>query len=173
MADSPAQRHYPKTESADAAQAFADYVALGKGRTLESLQKRYKADTRPVPTRRLSTLKVWSSAFKWQDRIKTAVTEEAERKLEEAAQLDAETFYETSVLLNDRVKYTTRHHLDEIVKMRESVRRPPVKGTVEVTGKNGGPIQHDHIHRDMSAFTDDEIEALAAIAERTKAGLAS
>lgn len=40
--------------------------------------------------------------------------------------------------------------------------------TLEHTGKDGGPIQHTH--RDLSVFDDDEVVALAEMAERRKAG---
>lgn len=39
----------------------------------------------------------------------------------------------------------------------------------EHTGKDSGPIKHDHNHRDLSIFTDDEIANLAGVAERAKA----
>ena len=42
---------------------------------------------------------------------------------------------------------------------------------VEVTGKDGGPIKHDHVTRDMTGFSDAEIDSLAAIAERVKQGV--
>lgn len=38
----------------------------------------------------------------------------------------------------------------------------------EHTGEGGGPIRHTH--RDLSSFTDDEIESLAAMVERRRAG---
>lgn len=39
----------------------------------------------------------------------------------------------------------------------------------EHTGKDGGPIKHDHTHRDLSIFSDEEIANLATVAERAKA----
>lgn len=42
------------------------------------------------------------------------------------------------------------------------------KSVHDLTVNHGGTITH--AHRDMSAFTDDEIDALAAVAERVKAG---
>jgi hypothetical protein len=42
----------------------------------------------------------------------------------------------------------------------------------EHTGKDGGPIKHDHTHRDLSIFSDEEIANLANVAERAKAGRA-
>lgn len=41
---------------------------------------------------------------------------------------------------------------------------------IEHSGPDGDPIRHEHTHRDLSAFTDDEIDALAAMAERRKTG---
>ena len=164
--------HKPRRSGAiNHQEAFLDYVRLPRGeRSYTNLAELYVArkyyDT--VATAR-SVIARWGREHRWQDRIDAAATEQAERDLREAAELDAKTFLRTSQELNSRAEFADGLHMDDLIRMRESVRKAPVKGTVEVTGKNGGPIQHDHIHRDMSAFTDDEIDALAAIAERTKA----
>ena len=158
----------PQTESPDAAQAFADYVGLGPGRTLEALAEMYQARTEPVPTRQLSRLKIWSTAFGWQARLTAARNEATERKLEEAAELDADTFRETSVLLNERVKYTTRHHLDEIVKMRESVRKPTPKGGTSVNVSVSVEVERvvDRIAEEEGLTEDEKRELLARLSSR-------
>ena len=48
-------------ESAKALAAFADYYALGSGRSLEKLVVLYCSRSEPSPTRHLSTLKAWSA----------------------------------------------------------------------------------------------------------------
>jgi len=45
--------------------------------------------------------------------------------------------------------------------------RKSTDGTVTV--KHGGTVTHQHAHRDLSAFRDDEIEAMSRVAERAKA----
>lgn len=56
-------------ESAKAAQAFNDYLALGADRSFEKLLNAYKLRTENAPTLQLTTLKRWSVAFNWQDRL--------------------------------------------------------------------------------------------------------
>lgn len=56
-------------ETAGAQAAFADYVALGPGRSLEKLAESYRSRSESVPTRQVSTLKVWSTTHDWQARL--------------------------------------------------------------------------------------------------------
>jgi hypothetical protein len=57
-------------ESARARQAWADYLALGDGRSLELLVREYQSRTGSVPSKQLSRLKKWSADYGWQDRLK-------------------------------------------------------------------------------------------------------
>lgn len=63
-------------ESPRARQAWADYLAMGPGRSLERLVERYKSGTRSAPTRRLTTLKCWSGMFDWQNRLQAIASEQ-------------------------------------------------------------------------------------------------
>lgn len=119
-------------DSPKAAQAFADYVAMGPSRSLSSLCERYRTGTKPVPTNRLTTLKEWSIKYGWQARIAEAATERAREMLEQASEIDAQTFLATSVKLNQRVKLSDPLMLDGLVKLRESVRKPAPKGGTNV-----------------------------------------
>lgn len=56
-------------ETPNAYRAFCDYVAMGSKRSLPKLAARYQADAEASPTRRLATLKEWSSKYEWQRRI--------------------------------------------------------------------------------------------------------
>lgn len=56
-------------ETPRARQAWADYLAMGPGRSLEQLAEMYRSSTRSTPTRNLRTLKCWSGMFDWQDRL--------------------------------------------------------------------------------------------------------
>lgn len=64
-------------ESPRAAQAWADYLALGPGRSLEQLLKEYQSRTGSVPTRQLSRLKRWSTDGQWQARLQALADQAA------------------------------------------------------------------------------------------------
>lgn len=69
-------------ESARAQQAWADYLAMGDGRSLEALVNRYqtvKADGGSAPTTRLPTLADWSRHHDWQGRLKRLAQEQSDR----------------------------------------------------------------------------------------------
>ncbi len=172
MADAPASQtaHVPQ-ETAKAAQAFADYVALGPSRSIRNLHADYlnrQQTANKPPTVRYVTLGEWSSKFHWQQRVRQAASEQARQKLEEAEELDADTFLESSRLLNERMHSPSPINTDVVIKVRETVRKPSVKtNTTDVNVTHSGTVKH--AHHDMSSFTDDEIERLAEIAERRKA----
>ncbi len=121
------------TESPKAAEWFRRYVALGTGRSLEKLAQQRVAQgyAKTVPTA-MSQLKGWSARYQWQDRLAHAADAEADRMIQASARLDADTFLATSRLLNERIKWTDVGHLDAVVKMRESVRKPAPKGGAAV-----------------------------------------
>lgn len=118
----------PPRDNPRAEHAFADYVALGSSRSLAILADAYRSCPDPAPTKHLRTLKEWSVKYGWQVRIAEAVSAEADAKLQEAAHLDADTFFATSRLLNERVHLATSMMADLVVKVRESVRKPLLKG---------------------------------------------
>jgi hypothetical protein len=70
-------------ETAKAAQAFADYVAMGPERSLRKLVEKYHR-----PKSYLAQLNVWSTEYEWQARLK----EMAEQQIAEAAGLRTETY---------------------------------------------------------------------------------
>jgi hypothetical protein len=63
-------------ETPRARQAWADYLALGPGRSLEHLAVAYQSSTGSVPTRQLSRLKYWSGVFGWQDRLQAIANDQ-------------------------------------------------------------------------------------------------
>jgi hypothetical protein len=63
-------------ETPRAAQAWADYLALGPDRSLAKLLHRYQTASNP-PTRRLKSLADWSAAFDWQGRLRAIADEQA------------------------------------------------------------------------------------------------
>lgn len=67
-------------ETPKAKRAWADYLALGVGRSLEALSNRYQTaheNGTQVPTLRLKTLADWSVAFGWQERLAEIADAEA------------------------------------------------------------------------------------------------
>ena len=98
-------------ESPKANQALGDFYALGPGRSMPILERAYRGRTEGVPpTRQLSKLKEWSSAYGWLDRVAAAENIERQREREAlAAQraqraLDlAERNWQQSQRLADRV----------------------------------------------------------------------
>ena len=129
-----AYRTRPKSESAKAAEAFAAYIAMGPKRSLDALARSYQDRSKVAPTRDLSTLKAWSKWHRWQERIADAINAKTRAALDEAAEIDGSTFLATSRLLADVVSYTTFHHPEVVVKVRESVRvKTPVQVNVRIT----------------------------------------
>ncbi len=115
-------------ESAEAAEAFAAYVTMGVNRSLRGLaqtlvgQKLYKN-----PGSALTVLSRWSSQHNWQARIAAAATARSDALLNEAAELDADTFLITSRHLHKQVNDFSSYP-DTVIKIRESVRKPMPKG---------------------------------------------
>jgi hypothetical protein len=128
MADSPAeQKPNPRAE-----RAFADYVAMGDGRSLRALHEQYRQSSSNPPAKSLDTLFDWSVRYKWQARLEQAATVRAEAMLIEAMHIDSDTFLRSSRILNERMQLATSGHVDMVVKVRESVRKPAPKGGATV-----------------------------------------
>ena len=72
------------SESSKQNQVLNDYAGMGPGRSLAGLAATYQtvAEPRP-PTTRVNTLKEWSAAFGWVDRV--AAYDELQRKAQRAA----------------------------------------------------------------------------------------
>jgi hypothetical protein len=69
-------------ETPNANQALRDYVAMGATRSLSKLYEKYQAlNFENCPSRRMQTLKQWSSKFFWQARLSDQIRiEDEERK---------------------------------------------------------------------------------------------
>ncbi|MDE2105293.1 MAG: hypothetical protein KGL39_49160 [Patescibacteria group bacterium] len=91
-------------ETAKAAAAFRDYVSLGDGRSLTSLLILYQNRAESGPTRHLSTLKMWSSQFEWQERLREAAEREA-NAIRQRQQEDRDAIWNTGAAdPHERVK---------------------------------------------------------------------
>ncbi len=80
-------------ETPEAAAGYAEYAAMGQGRSLEGLvQQRVQNGSKA--SRRLATIKEWSSKYNWQERI----------KLYDAAQIERERVKRQKAIdaMNDR-----------------------------------------------------------------------
>lgn len=146
-----------------AAEAFAEYVDLGPKRSQVLLAEKLHREGRYTSVvSALGSISKWSAKYQWPARIADAVTTAVTRKLEMAAEIDADTFLQTSERLNQAVRSVADTR--DIVSIRETVRKsePRNKATIDVT--HSGTIKH--AHHDMSAFTDEEIDTLAELAER-------
>ena len=130
-------------ESAKAEEAFADYVALGPSRSLRALaavyvkQGRYKSETTAF-----NAVAHWSGKFRWQERLAEAASARSTALLEQAAELDADTFRRSSELLNERMHYSHPGDTEVVIKMRESVRKPAPKGGASVSVNVSVEVRH-------------------------------
>lgn len=81
-------------ETAKAKKAFVDYYNLGPGRSLRILFEQYRtAPKAEVPTRRMATIRNWSSKHGWQERVIERDAEIAQAQFEEIKQRATETGY--------------------------------------------------------------------------------
>lgn len=120
-------------ETAKAAQAFADYVALGPTRSLAKLARNY--GKRSGYVRQLET---WSAHHNWQQRLAQAITDRTLSLLAEAAELDAETYLAASREYRRRTDtgMVDAMRLDDLHPIRDRVKPSSPRGslvTVNVT----------------------------------------
>lgn len=95
-------------ETPRAKAAWADYVAMGPGRSLESLVRRYQSASGSVPTKRLMTLCEWSRTFGWQSRLGT-IADAASKEIEAAEQERRRTAMEMGTALDYERVLKLRH----------------------------------------------------------------
>lgn len=106
-------------ETPRARQAWADYLALGPGRSLEALLRRYQSAT-AAPTHRIASLKEWSTRFGWQARLQ----EIADRQAREAEEREAE--YRRAIMEQG---YALAHERVQVLKeLAEKLRAELVDG---------------------------------------------
>lgn len=155
------------------AELFAAWIDAGapKYRPFADLlvqQGRYK-----TATTALGQLGRFASRGQWQDRKAQALNDAADAKLQESAVLDADSFLLSSRELNRRMQYATSDHLDAIIKIRESVRKPQPKTAAVQVNLN---LIVDDLARKYG-LTDDERTSLfedmqADMKARAKGGTA-
>lgn len=153
------------TETPRALRAWADYLALGPGRTLESLLNLYQTLPKP-PTKQLTTLKVWSSSHDWQARLVLIAAEEV------AAAAEREAAYRRQILEEG---YAQPHKRIEALKAlagalfeeltRETERRLWVKDVKQIG--QGDAAERVDIERFNAAEVEQFRGALDDIAKET------
>lgn len=102
-------------------------------RSLRALAEEYARQNRyKTASTAFGQLTRWSSEYAWQARIAGAVTEGVTRKLEEAAELDADTFVETARRFNELIHAPGFFDAHTLARIRESVRKTEPKGAMSV-----------------------------------------
>lgn len=158
-------------------QALIDYAMMGARRSLQKLANEYK--DRPVsgpnmpPTKRIQTLKKWSSRYGWQRRV---IAYDAMLRSQEIAQYeqarrdwkqrridsldDAFKVVNTAVKRADTKDQGINQALRAYSLIMQEIRIEyddlPAK-QVELSGPNKGPIKHEQAV-DLSGLTDAEID---------------
>lgn len=119
--------------SARADAALQDYLLMGAGRSLAKLCERYQSapKTGPAqpPTRRLASLKQWSTEFNWQERA-AEYDQRIEAEKDEAARAYRAAIMEEGFALDhERVKSLKRlaKHLQREIRNEQRVWLPDVK----------------------------------------------
>lgn len=93
-------------ESARASAAFAEYAALGPGRTLKRLAEQWMVGTKSLIARQRQ-LERWSATYRWQDRVRAYDLERAETKRIKREQLQEE--------INEKQLEITRDQLGRLL----------------------------------------------------------
>lgn len=150
-----------------AAEAFAAYVAMPPKRSYRKLadalvqQGFYKNATSA-----LRTIAKWATDYAWQDRLANAVTDLTRQRLEQAAEIDADTYLVTSEKLRARLDYTDPLQVAVVLDIRAAVKPPATKAEVSGTVRHQHEHEHSgvvkHAHHDLSGLSDDQLDALIA-----------
>ena len=162
--------------------AFDLYVRLGAGRSLEALHLALQDDPsliglRKAPTR--STIEVWSSRFRWQDRLQdlerqarmrddeelvVSLKEMNARHAKEGVALQQKGIARLSSLLPDEISAA-----EAVRAVAEGVRIERLASGAETEHvRQEGTQLHGHIS--LEQFSDEELRRLAGAADRGAAG---
>lgn len=176
---------HPASESPRAAAAYAEYAALGPSRSLAKLAALLKE--RPDWQRSslaLARLEQWSAAFGWQARVRTYDAERAEERArareaaieamnDRHAQIgttqQAHAIRQIQALIEARAfgSQAAVQLLKLATDLERTARGAPASvERHELTGKDGGAIQHEHIANAASDFD----RAITALLDRATAG---
>ena len=141
-------------ETQRAKTAYAEYLAMGPGRSLEKLAAGYRKQTKPAPpTRLLSTLKKWSRCHSWQARVAAfeqkqneALVARSMDDIEKARQESLRLVQAGKMLVAKSMKEGTfradsHQALTELVKLEMALMGAPLAEKLEHSGPGGGPLE--------------------------------
>jgi hypothetical protein len=142
-----------KRESIKALRAFEDYWNMGEGRSLDKLVKVYQAqpECTPTPTRHLKTLKGWSSAYDWQERLRERDLQDLEEtrrrygrrakrmrdRLLTAIEAEVGRYIQDLEATDKRLLLTDAAALEKLVKLHQGLSGQSLAERINVT--HGGP----------------------------------
>jgi len=154
------------TETKNAKQAWADLLSLGPGADygdlVASYQRRHAKTGQKPPTLSLLTIKGWAADFGWQARLE-AIADDHRRE----AETDLAAGYALAVRRLVRILNAPGFVPPEtVIKAITALKPTAPRGPVEINVTHAGRVNHDH--RDLSLFTDDEIEHLADVQQRRR-----
>jgi hypothetical protein len=160
-------------ESGPAYVALSAYAALGPGRSLEKLiaaWTRTGGESAP-PTRRLNTLKTWSTRYAWQERVTQYDAElaalrlaEEQRRWTERAERFREESYQLATMGLERVReLLSQPHEGATLRDAAALMRVVIEvGRLAL----GEPTSHSRIDlklptpEELQAMTDEQLTAL-------------
>ena len=167
-------------ETPKALEAFERYWAMGPTRSLRQLAENDLAAG--FTESKLNTyhqqLKDWSTEHAWQDRLKERVSEDAEinreqnreradkhrQRLLTAIEVDCTRLLKRLQESPGELLADDASALERLTKLYYQLAEQPLADRHELTGKGGGPIEHEHKHDHLST------EDLAAIAGASTGG---
>lgn len=113
-------------ETQRASQAYADYVAMGDGRSLSKLLAAYRAMPKnKAPTLRMQTLRAWSANHLWQSRLRQLAQDQA-RQAEQSEARRHETYRRA-------IRTKERRLADKLIARAESMLDFPLTQLVRET----------------------------------------
>ena len=146
-------------ETPKAAQAWADYLALGPDRSLEKLASRYhrrRKFPKSSPASTLRQLKRWSAEFGWQDRLRDIVDREVREAQEREAAHVREVMETGYALPHHRVALLKRLTDDLVADVTEGGRRWVRDVKVIGTGEEAEKV-------DVERFNESEFKQIRGL----------
>lgn len=167
-------------ETPKAAAAYEEYAAMGPSRSLRKLaEKLHQSSPESSPV--IETIKVWSKAHHWQDRVKLFDAERIEeRRLEQEEAI--RKMNERHAMIGTSQQARAIKQIEALIEAKsfgsmaavqllklatdlERVARGASTEQVAITGKDGGPIG---FKRETDDLTEDDLKAIVDMAADLK-----
>jgi len=152
-------------ETPKAAEAFAAYVALGPKRSLRRLADEYVTQNRYKTTATaFNSLRDWSRIHGWQERLREAAEARSSAMLDEAADLNTETYLAICREYHERIRdeMAAAWKVGDLHPLFDRV-KPAPKASATVEHKHTGEVRHTY---DLSRLSEYELANLRALAEK-------